>query len=169
MIDLAKRLFINDVPKKVADIGCGSGCLGITLSLELPGIELDMYDIDKFCVATSKQNADILSVNANYYLNDLLKGSEIEYNLILANLPYVPNSHTVNKDAMSEPKHAIFGGPDGLSLYRRLFKQLGNSTLPRHVLTESLPAQHENLSKIARKFGYDLIEIDDFIQCFKKL
>ena len=71
---------------------------------------------------------------------------------------------------MSEPKHAIFGGPDGLDLYRRLFAQLAaarGTWKPRYVLTESLPFQHETLANIATRAGYRLVEADDFIQAFQ--
>ncbi|HUD05665.1 MAG TPA: HemK/PrmC family methyltransferase [Candidatus Saccharimonadales bacterium] len=168
MIDLAKQLTLLTKSSRVADIGCGSGCLGITLTLELPNIKIDLYDIDKVCIATSKENAEFLGAKAKYYLNDLLKDVDYSYDLILANLPYVPNTHTINKDAMNEPKHAIFGGPDGLSLYRRLFKQLhALNESPKYVLTESLPNQHQELKEIAKKLGYKLIKTDDFIQSFK--
>ena len=86
---------------------------------------------------------------------------------ILANLPYVPDSHTINKAAMYEPKLAIFGGSDGLELYRKMFRQIvTNPQKPALILTESLPFQHDKMVNIAGTSGYELIETNDFIQAF---
>ncbi len=87
--------------------------------------------------------------------------------ILLANLPYVPDSHTINKAATHEPKHAIFGGSDGLDYYRELFQQTKNlAHLPSFIFTEALPPQHETLSAIAEKHGYIQINQSDFIQIF---
>ena len=87
--------------------------------------------------------------------------------ILLANLPYVPDAHTINQAAMFEPKHAIFGGPDGLDLYREMFSQIKLSeNKPCLIFTESLPFQHEDLSKIARNCEYKLTKTHDFIQVF---
>jgi methylase of polypeptide subunit release factors len=87
--------------------------------------------------------------------------------VILANLPYVPDKWQINQAAMAEPKIAIFGGPDGLEIYRKFFAQLHRFTWkPKFVLTESLPPQHVKLSKIAQDAGFKLYQSDDFIQVF---
>ena len=80
----------------------------------------------------------------------------------------MPDDFTINQAAAMEPKIAIFGGPDGLDVYRRLFEQLDDSTLrPEYIFTESLPPQHARLAKIAQKAEYILIEAEDFIQVFE--
>ena len=87
--------------------------------------------------------------------------------ILLANLPYVPDLYHVNQAAAMEPRHAIFGGEDGLDLYRRLFKQLQQMKIwVQFVFTESLPFQHKSLSIIAKSAGYRLKKTDDFIQLF---
>jgi release factor glutamine methyltransferase len=87
---------------------------------------------------------------------------------LLCNLPYVPDNFTINPAAMREPKIAIFGGPDGLDLYRQLFKQIKDLKLQvKYILTESMPPQHSQLEEIAEKNGYKQIKEDDFIQLFE--
>jgi release factor glutamine methyltransferase len=89
--------------------------------------------------------------------------------VILANLPYVPERYAINQAAEYEPKHAIFGGKDGLNLYRQLWNQI--TTLPKQpafVLTEALPTQHDDMTAIAAGSGYKLLEVQDFIQVFAK-
>ncbi len=71
---------------------------------------------------------------------------------------------------MHEPKHAIFGGPDGLDLYRTLFDQLStiHYQLSTTLFTESLPPQHKELAQIAEHAGFKQIAEQDFIQVFEK-
>jgi methylase of polypeptide subunit release factors len=72
-------------------------------------------------------------------------------------------------DLPAEPRLAIFGGPDGLDLYRRLFSQVENlKHKPLYILCEALPPQHELLASIAQSAGYNLQQTDDFIQVFQR-
>jgi methylase of polypeptide subunit release factors len=70
---------------------------------------------------------------------------------------------------MREPRTAIFGGPDGLDLYRQLFEQIDPLPYkPQYVLTESMPPQHELMKDVARQHGYQLQKTADFIQVFAR-
>ncbi len=165
MIDLLKNLTVKT--PLVADVGSGCGAIGITAALELPGTLADFYDIGPGTLKVAEKNIQKYSLKAKCYKSDLLEQSTAAYDVILANLPYVPDSHTINQAAMTEPKIAIFGGEDGLDLYRRLFKQIGNlKNKPAYIFTESLPFQHKKLATIAKKAGYHLHKTDDFIQVF---
>jgi release factor glutamine methyltransferase len=83
-------------------------------------------------------------------------------------MPYVPEHWKINEAALHEPKIAIFGGKDGLDVYRKLFAQLARFTWkPRYVLTEALPPQHDNLVGVAAERGFSLRQSDDFIQVFE--
>jgi release factor glutamine methyltransferase len=177
MIDLFKKIKGNELRSRgkiaVADIGTGSGCLAITVRLELPDTAVFATEINNEALGVARQNADRLKAQINFYQGNLLEPlttvSPFPSPLvILANLPYIPNAHTINKAAMLEPKMAIFGGSDGLDLYRELFMQLANTKpQPEYVLTESLPPQHTILVKIAKTNGYSLSITEDFIQVFK--
>ena len=154
----------------MVDVGTGSGAIAITTKLELPQFEVIATDISEKCLKIARQNAKKHKVNIKFYQGDLLQPLSAlspQPSALLCNLPYVPDSHTVNEAAMHEPKMAIFGGPDGLDIYRRLFKQIANfSQLPEYIFTESLPFQHKKLAGIAQKAGFKLLKIDDFIQVF---
>ena len=174
MIDLLKKLArderrsdMSERPMSLADIGSGSGCLGITAALEL-GLEIvDFYDIDASTLEVARNNAKKYHVHGTFHKSDLLDRATGSHGIILANLPYVPDTFHINEAAMREPSVAIFGGHDGLNLYRRLFAQLEDkSWSPRYVLTEALPPQHEQLAEIAANYGFSLLTSDDFIQVF---
>ncbi len=177
MIELLKQLtdskqLVCNNETVIADIGTGSGCLAITAKCEWPKFKVVATDIDSQCLKVAKQNARTLEATIEFLKGDLLQpilDYSFKISAVLANLPYVPNSHTINEAAMHEPKHAIFGGPDGLELYRRLFTQITHrQQTPIYILTESLPFQHDDLTKIARSAGYRHQKTDDFIQLFIK-
>lgn len=154
---------------RIADVGSGSGALGITAALEAPNTSVDLLDIDSTTLKIAKINVDKFTLSINIIKSDLLDHSAMDYDILLCNLPYVPDDYHINQAATHEPRIAIFGGSDGLSLYRKLFLQV--SKLPKqplYILTEALPFQHTELQDIARHQGYQLEKTDDFIQLFSK-
>ena len=165
--------FANELDKPhIVDIGTGSGALGITAALELPGSQVTLLDIDDRALKVAELNCRKHQLDLSCRREDLLsttveqrqkKGQR--FDIILANLPYVPNDFHINTAALHEPRQAIFGGPDGLDLYRRLFGQL-KAVQPSYVLTEALPFQHPALTHIADASGFRLQKEVDFIQVF---
>lgn len=183
MIDILKKLVKPSEKVVIVDVGTGSGNIAITAKLELPKVEVWAIDIDKKCIETAMKNANILGANINFCLANLLADYEqgmcgrAEDAIICANLPYVPAEYQLNQAAKFEPKHAIFGGEDGLDFYHELFNQINMLhklrysaeyiTPPQYVLTESLLFQHDELARIAQNAGYSLEKTEDLIQVFK--
>jgi release factor glutamine methyltransferase len=168
MIDLLKTL--PDMPSRayVLDVGTGSGALGITAKIELPDASVGLLDIDDHALEVAKTNVDLFTINISVIKSDLLADTTEDYDILLCNLPYVPDDYQINTAAAHEPRLAIFGGPDGLDLYRQLFKQLGNKpSKPLYILCESLPQQHGRLQDIAQDAGYAMANKEDFIQVFR--
>lgn len=171
MIDLFKDL-MKSWPKgrkkvSVADVGTGSGALGITAALEAPNAQVELLDIDSGALKMAKINVDKFTLNLSCTDSDLLEQAVGSYDVLLCNLPYVPDSFQINQAAAREPRIAIFGGPDGLDLYRKLFNQLKmRPKKPLYILSEALPPQHQALSGIAAKNNYKLAKTKDFIQLF---
>jgi len=163
MISLLKQLALPAMPR-IADIGCGSGCLGITAALETHAV-VHFYDISPDALKIAKRNARTHKVRGQYYEQNLLEHSWGPYDVILANLPYVPIKHAVNRAATYEPHVALFADDDGLALIRTFWKQVA-SDHPTYVITESFPFQHEQNAAFAKIAGYTIHTTDDFAQCF---
>lgn len=170
------ELLLNQVKSKklnvksIADIGTGSGCIAITIARELPDIDVVGTDISKKCVQVARQNAKAHSVEPIFSEGNLFEPIpssifHLPYTVV-ANLPYVPDTSTINYAAMYEPRLAIFGGADGLDLYRQLFKSFP-AKKPVQIYTESLPTQHAELKIIATSAGYKEKVREDFIQIFE--
>jgi release factor glutamine methyltransferase len=165
MIELLEKL---DKPfSSLVDVGTGSGALGITAKLEYPKLNVTLIDIDARCLLVARGNAKLFQVDVQLIESDLLTEFVDEADVLLANLPYVPNYYQLNRAALNEPRTAIFGGPDGLDMYRKLFAQLKNyRNPPAFVFTESLPPAHQEITQMANSANYRLLMEQDFIQVF---
>jgi len=157
----------------ILDVGTGSGALAVTAKLEIPELEVMATDIDPQCLVVARQNAKKHKANIKFLQGNLLEkltADSLQLTAILANLPYVPDTYTINQAAAMEPRLAIYGGSDGLDLYRQLFNQLNRGKhRVQYIFTESLPMQHKQLTNIANDAGYKVQETDDFIQLFKRV
>ncbi|MGH7241687.1 MAG: N5-glutamine methyltransferase family protein, partial [Candidatus Saccharimonadales bacterium] len=146
----------SDLPTnpRIADVGTGSGALGITAKLELPEASVDLLDSEEDALEVAHTNVIKLTTGISLFKTDLLHKSPAEYDVLLCNLPYVPDGYAINAAAGHEPSVALFGGPDGLDLYRKLIGQLANvQNKPLLILCESLPSQHEALKALFAQHG----------------
>ena len=169
MIDMLKP--IAPETKTIIDVGTGSGALAITAALEIPTASVIGVDNDTGCLRVARRNATSHKANIIVMQSDLLSeltDSTLNGATLLCNLPYVPDNFHINLAAMHEPRQAIFGGPDGLDLYRRMLQQIrSRSATPKIILAESLPPQHDELARIAKAAGFVLEAEQDFIQYFR--
>ncbi|HSX32345.1 MAG TPA: HemK/PrmC family methyltransferase, partial [Candidatus Saccharimonadales bacterium] len=110
MITLLKNLPLPSKPV-LADVGTGSGCLAITAALELPGSRIDASDISPSAIAVAEHNNTLHRTHVQFMVRDLLRDVSTPYDVVLANLPYVPNNYAINKAAGLEPSIALFAGP----------------------------------------------------------
>jgi release factor glutamine methyltransferase len=166
IIEMLKKTALPDHPR-IADIGTGSGCIGITAALELPNAEVFLYDNDPKTLEVAAKNAQLHKAIVHLRSSDLLATATEHFDILLANLPYVPDSHAINQAATFEPKTALFAGVDGLGLYRRFWEQVSKLTdHPQNIFIEALPDQHQELTKLAADTSYILRGAQSFIQHF---
>lgn len=155
-------------PCNILDVGTGSGCLAITAKLELPEANVTACDISKNVLATAKNNATRLGARISFVHSNLLDEINDELDIILANLPYVPEYFDVSSDVKHEPYLALYAGSDGLQLIRELFSQMPKKLSQGGiVILESLEMQHQAVQNIARDHNFSLLETENLIQVFK--
>ena len=148
------------------DLGSGSGCIGITLALEIPRLVVTLADVDKTTLKVARRNAALLGAEVTYKQTDLLSTITEQYDVIVTNLPYVPDSYPTTTIAF-EPKQALFAGKDGLDLYRAFWRQVDDKvTKPKVIATESLLSQHSAQTKLALRAGYQISDTDSLVQLF---
>ena len=152
---LAELLSRPPQRRRVADIGTGSGILGLTLACEVSDAIVAASDASGVAVAVAKANAKALGINkrVKFFEGDLAAPlvSFAPLDVVIANLPYVPTRDVPQSpDPVSfEPHIAVDGGPDGLDLYRRLMIQLPSLLAPGAALFfEAAPPTIEALSDL---------------------
>jgi release factor glutamine methyltransferase len=101
---------------RILDVGTGSGCIAITLQLEIPGSKVVGLDISEQAIALAKENSETLNANVEFihgnFLHDLTLG---EFDLIVSNPPYVSKSEkkSMDKNVLAfEPHVALFVADD---------------------------------------------------------
>lgn len=110
--------------KTVLDLGCGSGCIGISLERMFPGkINVHLSDISKEALAVAAANTVNLKSKAQAVLSDLFSAfGPDSFDLVVANLPYVKSSQ-IKGSLLYEPKIALDGGEDGLFFIEKIINQ----------------------------------------------
>jgi release factor glutamine methyltransferase len=134
----------------VLDVGTGSGCLAVTLALELPSAAVHATDVQIPALGVARRNARTLGASVCFSLGDLATHLKGPFDLIVANLPYVPEEDTATlpEEVRSwEPRHALFGGPRGTALLERLLEDLPRLLRPGgRALLELGPGQADALA-----------------------
>ncbi len=110
---------------RVVDVGTGSGAVALALKDERPDLDVWGIDLSTGAVAVARDNASRLGLDARFVVGDLLDGVEVGFDAVLANLPYVADGAALAPEiARYEPAGALFAGPDGLDVIRRLVGML---------------------------------------------
>lgn len=148
---------------KVLDMGCGSGVLGLTLAAERPTWHVTLADVSEDALALTKENAAALGIgNARFLRSDLFSAVEGEFDGIVANLPYVPESEraSLSREVMHDPALALFGGADGLDVIRRFIPEAFRRLKPGGwMVLEIGHDQASQVEEILRSSGFADIEV----------
>jgi release factor glutamine methyltransferase len=112
-------------PLRLADIGTGSGAIAIAIAANLPTAEIIATDISPAALEVARENAAHLgfSDRIRFEQADLLGTLATPLDAIVSNPPYIPTTDapTLQREVIAhEPHTALFAGPDGLEIYRRL-------------------------------------------------
>ena len=171
----------------ILEVGTGSGCVAVTLALELPEAQVVAVDISSAALEVARENARRLGADSIEFLrSDLLENIDLigmkearvktpkkldltGVEVIVANLPYVDrNWEWLDLEALScEPEVALFADR-GLAVIKRLLDQItekcSKSPLkaPRIVLEADL-VQHEAINAYAAQRGWKCVKTMGFI------
>jgi release factor glutamine methyltransferase len=130
IVEVALQRFPDDrAPLQIADIGTGSGCLAVTLAKERPAARVLATDISAAGFLVAQQNASRYNVDDRivFAFGDLFADASRTtfdtFDLIVSNPPYVPDGDRARLQPGVrdyEPPEALFAGPDGMDVIRRL-------------------------------------------------
>lgn len=157
MVDKVKE-FVGDKPAKVLDVGTGSGAIAVAVAHSLPEVHVTATDVSGEALQVAQRNAQQHGVQdrIDFIESDLLEEVDGSFDVIVANLPYIGEERFrfVSKETEEfEPHVALFGGVDGLQLYRRLFEEMKEKSMkPGLLLGEFGFVQGEEMSALLSNF-----------------
>ncbi len=143
---------------RVVDVGTGSGCLAVTLALEMPDVDMLATDISDRALAVARRNAERLGAgrSVSFLCTSLLEGVDPGIDLIVSNPPYVPDRYRSGLSSEVrdyEPAEAVFGGRDGFELIRALLHQSAERLAPAgRLLMEFGAGQDDEVRGIVREY-----------------
>jgi release factor glutamine methyltransferase len=172
LVEAVLKLLPKGELLKIVDIGTGSGAIAIALAVHLPNSEVIALDlsVDALAVASANAREHNVADRIHFLQSDLLAalpGDEAAgqgFDAIVSNPPYIPESdradlHPEVRD--HEPAAALFAGPEGLDLYRRLIPQAHIALKPNGILALEIGhGQREAVAELLRSW-HEVSFIDD--------
>ena len=153
----------------VLDIGTGSGCIAITLALDIPNSHVIAWDISPIALRVAKGNAEQLGANVNVIENDMLQQTyqvAPQWDLIVSNPPYICDSEAEEMDANVldyEPEIALFvPDDDPLKFYVPIMNFAQSALHPGGQLwLETNPLYEEIIEERLLELGFNVTAHDD--------
>lgn len=164
----------NVEPKTILDVGTGSGCLACWSKTTFSKAAVTAVDISEAALTVARKNAEHLKLQIDFKHSDLLGALKpnTHFDVVIANLPYVPASVEVTAEVRAEPYNAIFSADDGLHHIKRFATELKTKSITFNQLwLEFLPTQAPEIKQI---FGSYKVEFftdiggELFFACIKK-
>lgn len=142
---------------QVVDVGTGSGCIAITLALESPHVIVTATDVSEAALDIARGNEAALGARVAWHHADLFGGAAGPFDLIVSNPPYVPerDRDSLRRDVREyEPAGALYGGPDGLAVIRRLIPEaLAHLTPGGRLMMEVGAGQRADITALLEQHG----------------
>ena len=164
LLELALAALNGRTAPAVLDVGTGSGALALGLAAARPDARVSASDVSAGALALARKNADANGLAVNFLHADLLEGVSGRYDLIVSNPPYLPESdrQEAQPEVRHDPELALYSGPDGLSLARRLVAQApGHLTPGGRLILELDPRNVDVLAGEMRLAGWAAeVEVD---------
>jgi release factor glutamine methyltransferase len=128
---------IINKPLQIADIGTGSGCIAIALSLLLPDATVTGIDISEDALQVAQKNATALAANIEWVQQDILMSASLpgNYDIMVSNPPYIPireKATMQDQVTLHEPDIALFVTNEDPLIFYKMIARLGKQALNKN-------------------------------------
>ena len=156
---------------RIVDIGTGSGAIAVALAHKLAAGAISATDLSQAALSVARANAALNGVRERirFLHGDLLgplAGEQFE--IVASNPPYVPNTDRALiavEVREYEPALALFGGQDGLDVYRRLIPAAHSALVPGGFIALEIGfTQAEAIERLLASNGFEAIEFTPDLQ-----
>lgn len=173
LLHLALQALEPRAAPRVVDVGTGTGALALGVKGARPDAHVTATDLSAEALALARENAALNALDVEFRQGDLLDGLPGPFDLILSNPPYLPDRDrdAAEPEVHRDPPLALYGGPDGLDVARRLTAQAASRLAPDGLLLLELdPRNAAPLADELRAHGWatrilpDLTGRERFVQ-----
>ena len=148
---------------RILDVGTGSGVIALSLAAKFPEAGVVATDVSDDALALARENAARLGVEVTFAKGDLLDGIAGNFDLIVANLPYVAavDRGALSREVRHDPEVALFGGERGDEIVRKLIEAAPASLKPGGLLALELGlGQADDLAALMAEKNYHDIKAE---------
>src|SRR5882724_2448612 len=150
---------------KILDVGTGSGVIAMSLAAKLPEAKITATDLSDDALSLARENADRLGLTdrVEFCRSDLLTSVIHVYDVIVANLPYVPagDRRTLSREVLRDPEIAVFGGERGDEIVGKLIEAAPSHLAPGGLLALEVGiGQADDLAALMAEKNYHDIETE---------
>ena len=160
--ELLVEAAVELAPRRVLDVGTGSGAVALAVAAELERAEVVASDTSLEALAVAKANRDRIGLGERVRLIEGSYPAEPGFDLVLANLPYVGDGEwegLAPEIARFEPRGALVAGPTGLEAIDALLGAVATRALrTRAVALEVGVGQAATVAELVRRAGFELVE-----------
>ena len=173
--EMVRKIMAHDIhPKRIWDIGTGSGCIAVSLAKRFPDAEVFAFDVSEKALQVAESNAVLNKVKVNFIHDDVLNPhSEIfsrPVDLVVSNPPYVceKERNSMERNVLDwEPENALFVPDSNPLLFYRQILHLAAAQLTENgqVWLEINEAFGAEMLGLCKAEGFDKAEIyNDFAE-----
>ncbi|MGO9832360.1 MAG: peptide chain release factor N(5)-glutamine methyltransferase [Myxococcaceae bacterium] len=167
LVEAVLRELPLDRPLRLLDVATGSGCIAVTLAAERPLATVLATDVDEGACELARANATAHGVGTRVQVRPgdlfLPVGTEAPFDAVVSNPPYVATGELpgLQLEVRREPRLALDGGPEGLSLLARVVEGAFGHLLPGGLLALELgETQGAAVRNLLLRRGYEAVRIE---------
>lgn len=169
LVERAIQLARESQGARIVDVGTGSGAIAVAIAHAMHSQRVTAIDVSKDALRVARENASRNGVDVRFLQGDLLAPVAGEqFDIVVSNPPYVPNT---DRALMAvevreyEPAVALFGGEDGLDVYRRLIPAAHDALVPGGFIALEIGfKQAEAIERLLAASGFRNIEFTPDLQ-----
>ena len=167
LVETVLKIKLPENPK-ILDLCSGSGCIGVSLALNIKNADVTAVEISDKAAEYIKKNAELNNTDLNIVKDDVLSEKTAEIfsgiDAIVCNPPYLTadDMKSLQKEVTFEPETALFGGKDGLDFYRNITKLWKDCLISGGILAYEIGmGQEDAVMKILEENNFINIEMTE--------
>ena len=156
----------HDEKINILDLGCGTGCIAITILTLYKNITTTLADISINALKIAQKNAEKHNVRdrCKFVISDWFQNINDQYDVVLSNPPYISKNERLSDDTLYDPSIALFAQDNGLAAYKNIIANCNS----KYLLLEIGANQLKTISKFLCDFNIinvikDLAGIDRIV------